>query len=513
MTREDLLDLMGEVDENEAAKARTARPVRFPLRFLATAAACLCVGAVGLFGLNRLGLLPGLGAAGGGGGAGDTYMSYAGPVFPLTVLEENSGLTAQRLLNFDFSLYAPEVEAQGRLASLVTDRYLLENPGAEDKTVTLCYPFAASLGSGLEEVPALTVNGTAAQTRLHIGPGSGNYLPAAGSDRQGETLNLAILSGWEDYQALMEAGSRDWAFAPLTLPDTPVTVYELSGLYCESSQKNASLMLEYDLDMKKTTVLSYGFNAFRFETAETGGTAGTAQRSCGIPTPGQPDYGESVYLIVVGEDISAPQLTAWSHAGGSGKQPLTDAGATLTRYESTLGEMLLRIAGQYRSGADTILYGDGGSTILSLCSESDFAALCARLLLGYGTLAGDGMDRYDVGMLEEICADTRSIDRVLYLTAEITVPAGQTVEVTAAMKKPASIDFHGKNKYRNGYDLVTTLGSDLTFTGQEASLSGWEYIELLRQDFGFDPEQGITRVPLDTARPHYAMDVRRKAAD
>ncbi len=74
----------------------------------------------------------------------------------------------------------------------------------------------------------------------------------------------------------------------------------------------------------------------------------------------------------------------------------------------------------------------------------------------------------------------------------------------------ANIDFGGREAYRNGCGLVTKLGSGLAFTRQEASLSGGEKLEIVDQNFGFDPAKGITRVTLDPEKEHYYLDVRLK---
>jgi hypothetical protein len=61
--------------------------------------------------------------------------------------------------------------------------------------------------------------------------------------------------------------------------------------------------------------------------------------------------------------------------------------------------------------------------------------------------------------------------------------------------------------------MVTSLGSALHFTGQSASLSGAEYIEIIRQNFGFDPENGIDHVDLDLNEPRYYIEVQKKDAE
>ena len=72
--------------------------------------------------------------------------------------------------------------------------------------------------------------------------------------------------------------------------------------------------------------------------------------------------------------------------------------------------------------------------------------------------------------------------------------------------------YHGgdsENWRDYGYDLVTRLGSNLTFTAQRAALVNTEWMEIVGQNFGFDPENGVTAVELDPAQEHYYLDVRR----
>ena len=57
--------------------------------------------------------------------------------------------------------------------------------------------------------------------------------------------------------------------------------------------------------------------------------------------------------------------------------------------------------------------------------------------------------------------------------------------------------------------LVTEVGSNLNCTGQSATLLDRGLIEIVRQNFGFDLENGITTVALDPAQGHYYLEVRR----
>lgn len=87
------------------------------------------------------------------------------------------------------------------------------------------------------------------------------------------------------------------------------------------------------------------------------------------------------------------------------------------------------------------------------------------------------------------------------------------VEVALERTKKASFDFIGEDKNRNGYDMVTRLGSSLIFTGQTASVSNTESIEILRQNFGFDLEKDVTKVELDPAQEHYYLEIRKAGAN
>ena len=123
----------------------------------------------------------------------------------------------------------------------------------------------------------------------------------------------------------------------------------------------------------------------------------------------------------------------------------------------------------------------------------------------------DPKERYEFGMLEDIINETAYHNRILYLSFEVTVPAGGSVEAGIRQFKPASFDFHcsgSENVGVDGYDMVTMLGSNLAFTGQTASVSNYEAIEIVRQNFGFDLAAGVTEVALDLEEPHYYLEVR-----
>ena len=99
----------------------------------------------------------------------------------------------------------------------------------------------------------------------------------------------------------------------------------------------------------------------------------------------------------------------------------------------------------------------------------------------------------------------------MYLTFELTIPAGESKTLTLSMQKEPSMDFAGKYKSRYGFDMVTKLGTNITFTEQRAKIIlDTEKYEFADQNFGFDPETGIFEVTLSLATEHYYMDIRKK---
>ena len=113
------------------------------------------------------------------------------------------------------------------------------------------------------------------------------------------------------------------------------------------------------------------------------------------------------------------------------------------------------------------------------------------------------------GRLEDILSAVRTDGRIIYLTFEVTIPAGESITVDCRMKRDAHMDYVGDKAGLAGYDMATRLGSSLTFTDQRASLSHTESIEIIDQNFGFDLTKGITEVTLDLNVAHYWIEVRR----
>jgi len=501
------------IEEAETHRFRKRRPW---VRYAAVAAAFAAAIGIGgiLTGRIQTPMMGGKAGGGGNGGGenGYSYMHYVGPVLPLTVIGDAEGVTAGRHVDYDFLPYrtrTERIEHDGKsdtydawdTDAIVTDSYTLVNAAGEDKTLSLLYPAALTVNETVDYLPTITVDGEQRETTLHAGPYSGGFMDASGGKDPKERVNLDQISSWEDYAALLADGSyQAAAFAPAPDLNVPVTVYRVDDYaVAPTDAVNPSLQISFRVDYDKTIVMTYGSN---------GGSNDAENGVCtrivgGLANEYRPP--EPMYVVLCGDDIDGYTLQGYANMGGDAGTEI-DVTATVTRYETTLDVFLRQIIDralderyQWQYGAD--LTGSGIPREL-------LHRLAAELLVQYGVLSDDPHERY-FGMLEEVF-EAYIMRRVLYLSFDVTVPAGESVEITATMRRDGSMDYIGKKKNVEGYDLATRLGSLLTFTEQHASLSHAEEIVMGENNFGFDPERGVTEVTLDLAAEHYWMQVAKR---
>lgn len=544
MKSDELLDAIGEARDEYVQDVRNAKVKKMPswAKWTSAIAACLVLA----IGLNLIfgGMGGNAGAGGSGHEDGSTFMSYAGPVFPLTLREENTSISAERRITMDFEPWVPvwisnEEEAAsrtnlteaekmdvldtynewypegGRYQSsghiLVSDTYTLSNTSTEDQTISILYPFASSLNELSENRPTITVNGDTLDTTLHAGSYAGTFQGAwenwAETHENPGSLNLQYIESWEGYENLLSDGSyleRALGDYP-DLSDIPVVVYTFTDVWGPAEDDDAgipnpSMRIMFELNYDKTNVLSYGFHS-GYSDRENG----IMGRGFSIREEGERWYGNPYYLIVIGDDVQNMTYQGYVTGGWDTKNEV-EAGVTITRTESDL-ETALREAASFYYGEMTDV-----QNYVETDPEYGFEmyyGLLKEHLLAYGVLSENGAERYESGWIEEL--DIVGVDRVFWLEAEITIPAGESVILTAAFEKQPSFDFHcadTANKGISGYDLVTALGSNLLFTQQTACLEDRGQIEIVRQNFGFDMENGIKEVTLDLTMPHYYLEVK-----
>lgn len=505
MKNEKLLNAIGKIDDeliyNAVNDCGDKKAKRFPKRakWSPAIAACLVL-AIGLgFLLPRIGgnSAPGGNAGGSGHDDGGVFMSYAGPVLPLMLREDNAAITAQRNITMDFSSWVPSGDI------LVTDSYTLTNTDSREQTIRILYPFVSSLYSLPEHRPTLTVGGETLDTELHAGSYAGGFQGAwenwEETHENPGSLNLLYIESWEGYQTLLADGSYlQRALGEFVdLSHIPVVVYEFTDVWGPEENDgagipNPSIRVLFDIDYENTSVLSYGFHSGYYDSDTS-----TMGKGFSIREEWERGYGIPYYLIVIGDDIENVTYQGYATGGWDTKKKV-EAGLTITRSESDLETVLRMAAGYYLSELDA-----------SYDFELYFG-LMKEHLMGYGVLSDNCADRYDGGCIENL--DVAHVSRVFWLEAEVTIPAGESVTLDTAFKKDPSYDYHcatTANKGISGYDLVTALGSNLTMTQQTARLEDCGQIEIVRQNFGFNLANGINKVTLDLNEPHYYLEVRK----
>jgi len=481
---------------DEAQQTKLRKP-GYPRRWTGvTAAALLLIIGIGSYGVWHL-IRDNMGGTGAGGHDESTeFMSYGGPVFPMTLMNSPSGIKSERALCYDFLENTVEYNTIN-----VTDSYTLTNTTAEDQTVTLVYPFNDDFANFSR--PVLLVNGHEADAQLYAGPYSGGFMGAWGGGPPDATLNLDNISSWAGYKALLESGEyMAQAFANYPELNQQVIVYEFSDPKNDHSEAvNPTLAVSFNLDYNKTIVLGYGFHGGNFDQEN-----GYMRQSFSIPREYEPNFGKPNYLIILGDDIG--DYTIQGYVDGScdkGKEMA--ATAAVTHYESTLGEMVDHLLSRFMEQY-------GGDVAANGIPFEMYYGSTAELMYQYGMLSGHVIDRYDTGWLEDMFSEARTHMRVFYLASEAALPAGESVTVTVKLVKDPSFDFYcsgSNNKGLLGYDMVTKLGTNLTFDNLTAELINTDGVEIIRQNYGFDPENGVTKVNLDPEVEHYFLEVRRNS--
>lgn len=524
MRAERLFQALGLVDPALVEEALTVRRRAVSWRRWAALAACLAL--VLGFGWQVTGGFRGYGAgmSGGDGGSagasgdapadsgsadsgesgesggvedGITFLSYAGPVLPLSTVETAEGLTAERTVTWDF---APGTYPDGeprQWGAEVTDAYVLRNAGEADVTVTALYPFAGNFADLADTLPAVTADG--AEPSLRAGPYSGGFQSTAGAETP-DTMNLADLDGWAEFRDLLESGAyREQALEAYPVLDIPVTVYELSDFEApRDAYPAATQAVSFSVDPERTAVLTYGINGLEQD--------GTFRRySCFVPD-GMRSEPDQKLLIVLGEDIGDYVLQGYRDGGCERGEEIGGVSCTVTRRETTLDAALDQVC------ADSLRrYGEDWVTEDGPVTFEMYRGAAAELLTRYGPLSGAPMDRYADGRLDDMLMETLHQERVLYLRFPVTVPAGGSAAVECRMWKAPSFDFAGcgsENRGLQGYDLAVRLESSLSFTRQSAALANLENVEITGQNFGFDLENGVSSVELDLEQEHYYLEIR-----
>lgn len=532
MKAERLFRVLGLTDPALVEEAAERRRRAVPWKRWGALAACLAL-AVGLgFGWRMTGGFGGYGGGMSGSSGGDSgsgsgesggvmdpgapsgelpapgscdFLWYYGPVLPLTTVEDPAGLTAERTVAWDMDREA--LQNKDPQGTAVEDMYILRNNTAADITVTAAYPFAGSFyDSGRTGLPAAEVDGAAVEPALCAGPASGGYQNASGLNVPYYRADLERLDSWEEYKILLEDGQYlDWALGEAPALDMPVTVYEFSDFAAPLEQYPAATQaMSFKADREKTRIFTYGINGLA--------RSGDSVRYDYFVPDGVRHSPELKLLVVLGEDIGEYTLQGYQDGGCTPGEELEDVRCTVTRTETTLDAVVDRLCAYYEEFYSELWMPGQGNPFETFSQETYRRAV--KELLYQGSLLSDApLDLFTEGRLDDVLDAALNQDRVLYLTFPVTVPAGGSAEVRCtSWKMPGSTPPCADPEQADlqGYDLATRLGSGLNFTAQRAVLMNTENVELAGQNFGFDPEGGVTEVELDLEQEHYYMEILEK---
>lgn len=484
-------DLIEQADDLPKKRAQVKR---FGWKIPTAAAACAAI-AVGVLVMGQpfWKIDPGNKGAGAEGAQPETAaqcpLSYEGPILPLMI--EDSTLTAERTVTFDFTQPNAEVGYGGKLP--IQDSYQVTNHTDEEKTVRAFYPICGSYQ--LENWPNIQVNGNPIQWQLFGGDVAGGFVGIPGTDLT--SMNVLTFASFEEYQSFFKDG-RDLqtALEPAPKLEQPVIVYEVSNVQSQADEmRAATLALQFHIDPRKTKVLTYRFNGGS-EDPKTGEQIKSFFIREGKTRPEQ----QNKYLIVQGEDIENLHLEGYENGACKKGEELLGVTADVTRTETTLGEALYRIAQQS--------YGE--NTAEQVPFELYYKDICRRT--AEHSLVGENpKERYEEGRLDELVHETAVLKRVLYLAFDLTVPAGQSVQINVNQNKLAGYYYSDVDEEKagiNSYDLSTSSDGLLRFTKQTAVLKIPEDRTIVEQDFGFDPKSGVYEVMLDSTKQHYHLEIR-----
>jgi len=507
----DLFNSITDLPEKtvEAAERHRFIKSRQWVRYAAIAAALALV--IGLGGmLARQSKAPihgsnpheGISSGGGGGENGYSYMAYFGPVMPLTAISGAENVTAERRVDYDFSPYKEQLSQ-----AIVTDFYTLRNITDRDVTLSLLYPAALNIGSvAMGQFPHITVDGKEQNAVFYAGPCTGN-LENYVDEKTNPFVEKAHLdadeASWEAYVAHLSDGTyQAAAFAPAPNLNVPVTVYKVDDyvLGPDYDGECPSLQISFAMDYEKTAVMTYGVEGGTIDREN--GIRGCARGSLDRDENAFPR--EPMYIVLYGDDIESYTLQGYQNMGCEPGQE-TDITATVTRYETTMDVFLHQIVDEYLADRQNDYLRDN-----DMLSRDFLYRLADELLIQYGFLSTDDHDDDTLGGSLEEVFQAYDKTRVLYFAFDVTIPAGESVDITATMPKEGNENFVGEQLNTNGYDLATHLGSTLSFTKQQASVSHTETVVMLENNFGFDQKTGVTTVTLDPAEEHYWMNVARR---
>ena len=401
-----------------------------------------------------------------------SYRFYESPILPLSSLSGGAGVEVERLVTLDFGVYE-EKAFRTQEEVLITDTYILTNTTPENITMDLRWGFHTQIQAlDTDLLPTITVDDQPVQARV---------LPTY--DRDG------VLNGAGDFSGYAEAlGKLDLlgdAMNPTPEWDVPVKVYHFSNIAYEGERVNVWLKVSGKYgDTTNIWTRTYGAC-----TQEKGGVEVIFMT------------GEDAWLYVIGDDLEDLTINGslYRDLGGIDQYSETE-GVTyeLETYQSTFMECLWEA-----SMAFTPEEGASNGDLVTAEMRYDFAM---RRIADSGSQLPGGFHRMNT-LFERIY----NADQMIYWVFPVEIPTGDTVTVSATYRKQSNYNSDGE---RHGYDIATTLGSNLNFTEQRVRLVNTDSVTIaeegMAQNMDFDLNGGVLETALDLTQERYYLDLLRQ---
>lgn len=491
MNSEKLFKIIGLIDDDLIEAAENNKPAgkaskKSWIRLTALAASVVFVISSGLWYVNRHSMLnKNLDGGGSGHGESSSFMHYEGPVLPLNADGDINGITASRNIHLDFSSNNTEESDL-----LVTDSYILTNNTSNSKTIDVIYPFISSISDSGRFTPELKLNGEHVETELLFGDYTGGFTGTG--DGNNTTYNIANINSWNGYKSLLEDGSYfKAAQSEKPLKDQRVTVYTFYDVTYPKEYNAATLAIEFNLP-RGSSVLTYGINGSRIDNE-------SSQHQYNFFV----GHNEGQKIIIIGEPPRNYKIQGYEN--GACEKKVNNITGNVKVETMMFSQVIRNCMEEYNRNYNA-------SRDFSTLVGDELMYKAVVSMFEYTVLGNGPMDRYQWMRLDDIIGESYSLERVMYLKAKVTIPAGKSAEIESKFIKGASYDFTcadpQKNRGVKGYDMMTKLGSSLVFTEQRAGINLPDNCEIVRQNFGFDIKNNIMNVTLDMEQERYYIDIR-----
>lgn len=439
------------------------------------------------------------GGSGSGSSDGRHFDLYKGPILPLTAVGGGEGLLVNRHLVLDLSAFvplAPSGNPQLRVLR-VEDRYTVENPTDKDISLKAVVPFVSSLNQTPDLMPTLSLNGKPLDSRIFSGSIMNNL------DKDG--LNWEYATSADAYEKALADGIylRNALSGLAVKGTTPVTVYTFKNLTKLSEFGDAAnLGLNAVIDPDKSKIMAFGLSGMTFDD-QTGH----------VIISGWLMHGEDQGVVaVIGEPLKDVTLKGYTDGGCT--QELQGFSGQVETSQAILEDVFrqqldvyvqksVNLTEQFKQHSDTRQQRYFADAVY----DSSLALLQEHLRQNHL--------RYwaPVIHMDSLLGDALALTRMLYLEADITVPAHQAIELTIDSIRPSHQNIFGSSRHQKdknlfGFDWLTRTGDSLPLRQLTMDLILPEDATIRYQNLGLQADAtGKVPMTLDADTTHFYLAI------